>query len=78
LTSYSIYANLFPETEGTHMAYGDKHTYRDYIITDQYYGFAWAHKDYDLDDPRIGSANTLEMAKREIDNYIEDEENDGA
>lgn len=49
------------------MAYGDRHIYRDFRITDQFYGFAYFHKDWDLDDPRCGSTKDLEDAKAEID-----------
>ena len=55
-------------------SYGLEYKYSNFEIRDEFYGFLWHVKDWDLDDPRIGTAKTLEEAKADIDQLYEDGE----
>ncbi|MBD9455189.1 hypothetical protein IB244_27305 [Rhizobium sp. RHZ02] len=47
--------------------------YRGYYIRHEYcIGYAWNHKDIDVDDPRHGFSRTLDEAKADIDEQIEE------
>lgn len=53
--------------------------YRDYLISywmkpipDRSCDWDWHHEDFDLDDPRYGHSASLEAARAEIDEQIEE------
>ena len=51
----------------------DRIEYSGYYIRYEYcIGYAWNHKDIDVDDPRHGFSRTLDEAKADIDAQIEE------
>ena len=74
-------SNAKAKQETRFMKVGETIEYRDYRITFDYppipvrtIDYSFAHKDYDLDDPRYGSAGSIQDCKDQIDEMIEDEE----
>lgn len=46
--------------------------YRGWIITNHGHGcISYEHEEYDVDDPRNGTAKSIDEAKRDIDEWIE-------
>lgn len=48
--------------------------HKDFIIKTEYIGFAFFHKEYDLDDKRCGTGKTIEDCKEQIETMYLDGE----
>ena len=64
-----------PDCESTNPEHEcDVYKYKGFVIEPDNYGYTFAHKDWDLGDPRIGrSTGTLKDVYIEIDDILIDE-----